>query len=114
MRIFGRRFLEQVVAQARARKLTSNEHFSVDGTLLKAWASQKGFRRKDGNDSDNGSGSDFRGEKRSNETHQSTTDPNARLYRKGNNHESRNGVPGTRGNLKPERAGRRCAGDASG
>ena len=83
------RFLEQVVAQARAKKLTSDEHFSVDGTLLKAWASQKSFRRKDGNDSDKGSGSDFRGEKRSNETHQSTTDPDARLYRKGNNHESR-------------------------
>lgn len=83
------RFLDQVVAQARAKKLTSDEHFSADGTLLRAWASQKSFRRKDGKDSDKGSGSDFRGEKRSNKTHQSTTDPDSRLYRKGNNHESR-------------------------
>jgi transposase len=83
------RFLDQVVAQARAKRLTSDEHFSVDGTLLKAWASQKSFRRKDGGDSDKGSGSNFHGEKRSNKTHQSTTDPDARLYRKGHNHESR-------------------------
>jgi transposase len=83
------RFLEQVVAQAKAKKLTSDEHFSADGTLLKAWASQKSFRRKDGNDADKGSGSDFRGEKRSNKTHQSTTDPDARLYRKGNGQESK-------------------------
>jgi IS5 family transposase len=84
------RFLEQVVSQARAQKLTSNEHFSADGTLLKAWASQKSFRRKDDDDSDKKSGGgDFHGEKRSNKTHQSTTDPDARLYRKGRNHESR-------------------------
>jgi transposase len=83
------RFLEQVVAQARAKKLTSDEHFSVDGTLLKAWASQKSFRRKDGGDDDKGSGANFHGQKRGNKTHQSTTDPDARLYRKGNNHESR-------------------------
>jgi transposase len=82
-------FLEQVVAQARAKKLTSDEHFSVDGTLLRAWASHKSFRRKDRDDSDGGSGGNFRGEKRSNKTHASTTDPDAKLYRKGNNHESR-------------------------
>jgi transposase len=83
------RFLDQVVSQARAKKLTSDEHFSVDGTLLKAWAGQKSFRRKDGGDSDKGSGANFHGEKRSNQTHQSTTDPDSRLYRKGHNHESR-------------------------
>jgi transposase len=83
------RFLEQVVAQARAKKLTSNEHFSADGTLLKAWASQKSFRRKDDDDSDGGSGSDFRGKERKNDTHESKTDPDARLYRKSDGQESR-------------------------
>jgi len=89
----ARRFLEQVVAQARERGLTSDEHFSVDGTLIEAWASQKSFKRKDGSDGEGGGGRnvdvDFRGEKRSNQTHQSTTDPQARLYRKARGHESK-------------------------
>ena len=70
------------------KRLLSSEHFSVDGTLLQAWASLKSFRRKDGGDEPPGPGRngerDFRGEKRSNATHASTTDPDARLYRKGN------------------------------
>jgi hypothetical protein len=72
----------------------SREHFSVDGTLIEAWASMKSFRPKDGGGGD-GSGPgrnverDFHGEKRSNESHESTTDPEARLYRKGNGRESR-------------------------
>ena len=70
------------------RRLLSSEHFSVDGTLIQAWASLKSFRRKDGEDEPPGPGRngerDFRGEKRSNATHASTTDPDARLYRKGN------------------------------
>lgn len=70
----------EVLAIADSRGLLSGEHFSVDGTLIQAWAGHKSFVRKDGDDED---GSDFRGKKRSNETHASTTDPDARLYRKG-------------------------------
>lgn len=68
----------------QGRDLMSHEHFSVDGTLIEAWASLKSFRRKDDDDDrDNNGWGDFRGERRSNETHQSTTDPDARLMRKG-------------------------------
>ena len=70
-----------------AKRFMSDEHFTVDGTLIQAWASQKSFRRKDG--SEDGDGSDFHGEKRSNDTHQSTTDPDARLYKKSYGKESR-------------------------
>lgn len=67
------------------RDLMSHEHFSVDGTLIEAWASLKSFRRKDdGDNGDNNGWGDFRGERRSNETHESKTDPDARLMRKGN------------------------------
>ena len=78
-------FFQRVVA--RAADLMSDEHFTVDGTLLEAWASQKSFQRKDG-DTD-GDGGDFRGQTRKNETHASKTDPDARLYRKSNNAEAR-------------------------
>lgn len=71
----------EVVAIAEDRGWLSGEHFSVDGTLIQAWAGHKSFVRKDGDDED---GSDFKGRKRSNETHASTTDPDAGLYRKGN------------------------------
>ena len=66
-----------VVEQAREQKLTSSEHFSVDGTLIEAWASMKSFRPKDSDDDgpDNNGWSDFRGTKRRNETHESKTDP---------------------------------------
>ena len=71
---------------AGGSRLLSAEHFSVDGTLIKAWASMKSFRRKDGSDQDAGPGRngerDFHGDKRSNETHASTTDPDARLAKK--------------------------------
>ena len=60
----------------------SGEHFSVDGTLIQAWASHKSFVRKDGSDGDQGGGS-FKGQTRSNEMHESVTDADARLYRKG-------------------------------
>lgn len=81
-------FLSAVVEQARQMKLLSNEHFTVDGTLIQAWAGQKSFKRKDENkteppDDPGNPTIDFRGEKRRNETHQSTTDPECRLYRKG-------------------------------
>ena len=72
----------EVLAEADGKGWLSGEHFSVDGTLIQAWAGHKSFVRKDGDD--DGDGTDFRGEKRSNETHASTTDPDARLYRKGN------------------------------
>ena len=82
------KFLAAVVAQPKVKRLLSSDHFSVDGTLLEAWASLKSFRRKDGDDNDStGPGRNaerhFHKEKRSNETHRSTTDPEARLYRKG-------------------------------
>jgi transposase len=73
-------FLAGVVREARRRRLLSDEHFTVDGTLLEAWASQKSFQPKDGPPT---SGANFRGGKRSNKTHASTTDPDARLARKG-------------------------------
>ena len=83
----AQRFLAELVALPEVRRLISSEHFSVDGTLLQAWASLKSFRAKDGGDSPPGPGRngarDFKGEKRSNATHASTTDPDARLYRKG-------------------------------
>ena len=70
----------------QAKRFMSDEHFTVDGTLIQAWASHKSFRRKDGSDDD---GTNFRGDKRSNETHESTTDPEARLYRKSYGGESK-------------------------
>lgn len=76
----GRRFLEAVTAQAARKRLLSNEHFSVDGTLLESLASIKSFRSDD-DDPDDPAGN-FKGEKLSNETHSSTTDPDARLYKK--------------------------------
>src|SRR6185312_3416777 len=82
------KFLAAVVAQPKVKRLLSSDHFSVDGTLLEAWASIKSFRRKDGGDNDStGQGRNaernFHKEKRSNETHRSITDPEARLYKKG-------------------------------
>ena len=87
-------FFENILVQARQADLLSDEHFSVDGTLIEAWASQKSFQRKDqvpaeppddpGNPTVN-----FRGEKRSNDTHESTTDSEARLARKSGGHEAK-------------------------
>ena len=82
------KFLSAVLAQPKVKRLLSSDHFSVDGTLIEAWASIKSFRSKDGGDDDRqGPGRNaernFHKEKRSNETHQSTTDPDARLYKKG-------------------------------
>ena len=73
-------FFANTVLLARVGDLVSDDHFSVDGTLLEAWASHKSFRPKDGGDEDDG---DFRGKPRSNDTHASTTDSDARLMRKG-------------------------------
>ena len=83
--VFFQRVLE------RAKPYLSDEHFTVDGTLLEAWASHKSFRPKEGGEppSENGREVDFHGEKRRNETHQSTTDPEARLYRKSKGSEAK-------------------------
>ena len=85
----GEEFLAAVVKAARSRHLLSTEHFSVDGTLIEAWASMKSFRPKDGPPADSNGWSDFRGERRSNDTHASTTDPEARLARKGKGREAK-------------------------
>jgi transposase len=82
-------FFRRVLAQAKPH--LSDEHFTVDGTLIEAWASQKSFQKKDGGDDQPGQ---FRGEKRSNDTHASKTDPEARLYRKGNGQEAKLGYLG--------------------
>lgn len=85
-------FLAALLIDPKVKRLLSHEHFSVDGTLLKAWASMKSFQPKGGGGSSGGGRNgerNFRGEKRSNETHASTTDPDARLYRKGDGQESR-------------------------
>ena len=89
----AQKFLAAVVAQARSRDLLSDDHFSVDGTLIDAWASIKSFRPKDGSGEPPGPGRNgernFHGEKRSNKTHASTTDPDAKLYRKADGQPSR-------------------------
>jgi transposase len=92
------RLLNQAVAQTffgrvltQAKPHLSDEHFTVDGTLIEAWASQKSFQKKDGGEGD---GSQFRGERRTNDTHQSKTDPDAKLYRKGGGQEAKLGYLG--------------------
>jgi transposase len=88
-------FFAQVLAQARERTLLSEDHFTVDGTLIEAWAGQKSFKRKEAPSpspppDDPGNPSiDFRGERRTNATHVSTTDPEARLYKKAKRQEAR-------------------------
>src|SRR5215475_13303762 len=91
----AKKFFRLVLDQARASDLLSDEHFSVDGTLIEAWAGQKSFRRKDGenrnqNDDDPGNPTvNFHGETRRNDTHESTTDADARLARKSGGHEAK-------------------------
>lgn len=87
-------FFEQILAEAADRGLLSSEHFTVDGTLVEAWAGIKSFQRKDGKDPDPPDGSrnptvDFHKEERSNETHQSSTDKDSRLLRKGKGKEAK-------------------------
>jgi len=85
-------FFQEVLAEARRRKLLSDEHFTVDGTLIEAWASHKSFKPKDNDDTDEGGSNpsvDFRRQRRTNETHASTTDPDARLYKKSQGAESK-------------------------
>jgi Transposase domain (DUF772) len=89
---------DAVLAQARDRQLLSNEHFTVDGPLIQAWAGLKSFQRKDvpptPPDDPGNPTVDFHGERRRNATHESTTDPDARLFRKGLAQEARLFYPG--------------------
>src|SRR5260370_25951006 len=88
-------FLDAVLAQAREKDLLSDEHFTVDGTMIEAWASLKSFKAKEGEEkkaSDDDPGNptvDFHGEKRSNTTHESITDPESQLYKKGKGKEAK-------------------------
>ncbi len=81
-------FFAAVIAQARAAQLLSDEHFTVDGTLIEAWAGHKSFRPKGRGPGGGGEG-DFKGQRRRNDTHRSTTDPEARLWRKGASQDAR-------------------------
>jgi transposase len=87
------KFLGAVLAQPKVKALLSDEHFSVDGTLIRAWASMKSFRPKDGSGGPPSPGRngerDFKGERRTNDTHASTTDPEAKLFRKGRGKEAK-------------------------
>jgi hypothetical protein len=88
------KFLAAVLGQPKVKRLLSNEHFSVDGTLIEAWASMKSVRPRDGSDDPPPGGgrngeADFHGHKRTNATHGSTTDPEARLYKKGKGKEAK-------------------------
>lgn len=85
-------FFEEVLAQAKAQRLLSDEHFTVDGTLIEAWAGQKSFKKNAAPPSTDDPGNprvDFRGERRTNATHASTTDPEARLYKKATGQEAK-------------------------
>jgi transposase len=87
------KFLAAVLAHPKVKRLLSTDHFSVDGTMIQAWASMKSVRAKDGSGAPPAPGrngeADFHGQKRTNATHQSTTDPQARLYRKGDGQPAR-------------------------
>jgi transposase len=84
----AKEFFAGVIREAQAQRLLSDEHFTVDGTLIESWASFKSLKRKDGTPPKSGSDGtgmvDFKGERRSNKTHESSTDPEAKLMRKGN------------------------------
>jgi len=89
------KFLSAILAQSKVKRLLSTDHFSVDGTLIEAWASMKSVKPKDGSGTPPAEGggrnqeADFHGDRRSNETHASATDPDARLYRKGKGREAK-------------------------
>jgi transposase len=90
-------FFDAVLIHADSQRLLSDEHFTVDGTLLEAWASQKSFRPRDTDPPPDGGGNptvNFHGQRRTNATHQSTTDPDARLYKKARGREARLGYLG--------------------
>jgi hypothetical protein len=108
-------FFDAILIHADTERLLSDEHFTVDGTLLEAWASQKSFRPRDQEPPADGGGNptvNFHGQRRTNATHQSTTDPDARLYKKARGREARLGYRGhrtRRSHVAPARAVRWCA-----
>ena len=103
-------FFQRVLKQARP--YLSDEHFTVDGTLLEAWASQKSFRRNDGPSGNGGDREvDFHGEPRRNDTHRSTTDPEARLYKKSKGSEAKLSYLGHCADGEPQRVAGEDAGD---
>ena len=110
------KFLRAVLAQPKVKALLSDEHFSVDGTLIEAWASMKSFRPKDGSGEPPAPGRngerDFHGEQRTNDTHASTTDPEARLFRKGRGKEAKLCFMGHAADGEPPRPDRRRPGRA--
>jgi transposase len=85
------KFMSKLLHHPQVKPLLSDEHFSVDGTLIEAWASQKSFRPKDGSGDEDG-GANFHGQKRKNDTHASTTDSDSRLYRKAAGREAKLGT----------------------
>jgi hypothetical protein len=108
-------FFNEVLSIAEKQDWLSGEHFSVDGTLIQAWAGHKSFVRKD-DDQSNGEGDNFKGDKRSNDTHQSKTVPDERLYGKGKSaselrfmgHTLSDNRPGPRGQCRGDDSGRLC------
>src|SRR5215468_72742 len=102
----ARKFLAELLAHKEVRALLSDEHFSVDGTQIAAWASMKSFVTKDGSDEPPSPGRngerDFHGGQRSNETHASTTDPEAKLSKKGKGKEAKLGLYGQRHDREPQ------------
>ena len=114
----AKQFLAQVVEQARCKSLTSDEHFTVDGTLLEAWAGAKSFQRKDGkhpppSDDPGNPTVNFHGEKRSNRTHASKTDPEAQMARKGEGKEAKFELQRQSTGGKQQRTDRECDGVGS-
>jgi hypothetical protein len=113
-------FFQEVLALASQKNLTSDEHFTVDDTLIEAWAGHKSFRPrrekrgKGPQDPGGSSGEDFCGQTRSNATHQSTRDPEARLARKGSGKEARLSYPGASSDGEPQRSGGRRSADPGG
>ena len=119
----ARKVMISVLNLPEVRQLLSSEHFSVDGTLIEAWASMKSFVPKDGSKPPPGKGQDgsggrnaerdFHGEKRKNDTHSSTTDPDARLFRKGAGKEAKLCHMGHLIDGEPQWAYHRCPVDGS-
>jgi transposase len=108
-------FFQAVLQQARERSLLSDEHFTVDGTLLEAWASVKSYQRKDAKNAvppdDPGNATvDFHGEKRSNQTHASKTDPDAKMARKGKGKRSQTELQRKSAGGEPQRTDRKHRG----
>ena len=111
----ARKLLRRMVRKAKKAQLLSNEHFSVDGTLIESWAAVKSMRRRDGRDEPPGPGRNpmvnWHGEKRTNETHVSPSDPEAKLFRKGENHGCQALLHGPRADGSPRGAGGGFRGD---